>query len=67
MYTKQVDTREISNNRGELGNRGNNGVQSKRTGRNNSKVLKNPLEVDLTGIGSLRRAFVSSRDTTALT
>jgi len=30
-------------------------------------VFKNPLEIDLTVIGSLRRAFVSRRDTTALT
>ena len=67
LCTKQVGTREISNNKEELGNRGNGGVQSKRTRRNNSKVLKNLLEVDLTGIGSLRCAFVSCCDTTALT
>jgi len=30
-------------------------------------VFKNPLEVDLTVIGSLRRTFVSCHDTTALT
>jgi len=30
-------------------------------------VFKNPLEVDLTVIGSLRHVFVSRHDTTALT
>jgi len=30
-------------------------------------VFKNPLEVDLTVIGSLRYAFILHRDTTALT
>jgi len=30
-------------------------------------TIENPLEVGLTVIGSLRRAFVSRRDTTALT
>jgi len=30
-------------------------------------VFKNPLELDLTVIGSLRCVFVSRRDTTALT
>jgi len=30
-------------------------------------TIESPLEVDLTVIGSLRRAFVSRRDTTALT
>jgi len=30
-------------------------------------VFKNPLKVDFTVIGSLRRAFISHHDTTALT
>ena len=31
------------------------------------KMFKSPLEVDLTVIGALRRAFVLRHDTTALT
>ena len=38
-----------------------------KTERNDNNVFKNPLEVDLTVIGSLRCMFVSRRDTTALT
>jgi len=34
--------------------------------RNDNKVFKNPLEVDLTVIGSLKHAFISHHDTTAL-
>jgi len=36
------------------------------TKRNNNKIFINPLEIDLTVIGSLRHTFVSSCDTTAL-
>jgi len=36
------------------------------TERNDNKVFMNPLEVDLTIIGSLRYTFVSRCDTTAL-
>jgi len=38
-----------------------------KTKRNDNNIFKNPLEVDLTVIGSLRRMFVSRRDTSALT
>jgi len=38
-----------------------------KTKRNDNNVFKNPLEVDLTIIGSLRHVFVSCYDTTALT
>jgi len=35
--------------------------------KNNNNMFESPLEVDLTIIGSLRRAFVLRRDTAALT
>jgi len=40
---------------------------AQKTERNDSKVFMNPLEVNLTVIGSLRRVFISCHDTTALT
>jgi len=35
--------------------------------KDDDKVFKNPLEADLTIIGSLRHMFISHCDTTALT
>ena len=51
----------------ELKNRGNSGVQLKRPKEMIIKYFINPLKVDLTIIGSLRRTFISRCDTTALT
>jgi len=43
------------------------GGETRITERSCNNVFKNPLKVNLTVIGSLRCAFVSHCDTTALT